>query len=181
MSCNLGDAPVQHLHFTKFPHPDVLGLQVPVHHPVDVRVRACLARLDHHFDQAFSRKGLLGDPILPAESLQHLEQIFARDALHREVQAVPVVTSDLVYGDGVGMLKLGGDPGLSKKAPPLGRVSRTLRTQRFDRNPAAHYRIPTRPQLGFRTTSDRFELAVFPITRWQIVGEIEIGRAKHNL
>ena len=76
-------------------------------------VRACL---DHYLDHAFWRKGLVGDAILPVGSLQHLEQSFVRGALHREVQVVPVVTSDFVYRDGVGMLKRGDDPVQPRKS-----------------------------------------------------------------
>ena len=110
---HLGQAPVQHGHFTKRSHQQIGGLEVAVHHARVVGVFQGLGSADQDLNPPGQGVGGLGGTLLGREGTQDRPQVAAFELLHGEVDPAGFVAADLVYRRRARVGDVGGDPGLA--------------------------------------------------------------------
>ena len=105
---------------------------------VRMRIRERLTGLDENLQQSLEWVFGNGEFVFVLQPFCNVVQIVARDSLHREIEAVVVIETDVVNRDCVGMLKLSRDTSLTKKPPPMFLLLREFRQQRFHRHRPTH-------------------------------------------
>ena len=104
LSPHFGHSPIEQNHLSKTSHPDVLGFDVAVDHPMIVGVCQCEARTADDVEERHQWIMSFRFVIIPRQPFHDLEQILTGDPFHRKVQITILIPPDIVDRDRVRML-----------------------------------------------------------------------------